>query len=398
MDALFDDGDAAQLLPLVNTGNWFLGPEFANNINDCVPACEGLSDRLRRRRRADRRHAAALQFNSRTLRAQSDRLSDCERGCFGDVSLLRNATTNVVKFRGIKRCGSVWCCPVCAPSIAAKRVEELCQMQAECHRRGYSVVLLTLTARHDRSMRLAPFLTALKKAKQAFRQRIEWTRYAGPLMFGSVTTTEITHGLENGWHPHFHELLAFDLHQEEALALMNWLKGLWLHCLRRYGLTGNDAAYNVQGADAAWAYVGKFGGLAEELALSALKQGRGTSSRTPWQLLSDSRDGDKQAGALFVEYGEAVLGRRQLVWSRGLKKACGIEEVEDSEFLESEDDESETEASWEVIRTWSPRAWVDARRRFVSILLAAERGQDLESAERGPTDVEIFNHQRTEDG
>ena len=141
---------------------------------------------------------------------------------------------------------------------------------------GLSVVMLTLTARHNRRMALAPFLDALKVAKQCLQRRRDWR--ALPLV-GSVTATEVTHG-DNGFHPHFHVLLVLDAPQDQAERMIEGLRKAWLASLAGRGLSGEKAAFHVQDASAAGAYVAKFG-AAEELALQGSKRGR-NGSRGPW--------------------------------------------------------------------------------------------------------------------
>lgn len=243
--------------------------------------------------------------------------------------------------------------------------------------------MLTLTARHDRQMKLAPFLDALKDAKRRLRQRREW-RAIKPVFVGSVTASEVTHG-RNGWHPHFHEILVLDCPPADALALVEGLRSAWLSCLQAFGLSGADAAFQVQSAQAAGAYVAKFG-AAEELALQGSKRGR-NGSRGPWQLLNDARDGDAQAAAIWAEYALAFRGRRQLVWSPGLKARFSVAEVPDDEAAAEVDP---VPPAAEVLRAWAGAGdrWQAARRRRVALVHAAQSGGSLDAAEFGVTDAE----------
>jgi len=297
-----------------------------------------------------------------------------------DVSLQRNDATGAAGFDGLKTCASVWCCPCCSPRISGKRKDELDQLLAGARAENLAVVMLTLTARHDRRMKLAPFLDALKSAKKRMRQRREW-RALKPVFVGSVTATEVTHG-RNGWHPHFHEIMVLDCSPDEALAHIEGLRGCWLASLAAFGLSGEKAAFQVQPAQAAGQYIAKFG-AAEELALQGSKRGR-NGSRGPWQLLDDARDGDAQAAAIWIEYALAFRGRRQLMWSPRLKARFGVAETSDDEAAA----EVEPAPAPKVLRAWigSSEAWRSARRRRVALVHAAETGADLETAERGPTD------------
>lgn len=316
--------------------------------------------------------------------ALSKRLSHCGYVARQfEVTLERKGDTGKAGFDGLKTCASVWCCPCCSPRISARRKDDLDVLLSGARASGLSVVMLTLTARHDRQMKLAPFLDALKDAKRRFRQRREW-RGLKPVFVGSVTATEVTHG-RNGWHPHFHEIAVLDCPPAAALSLIEGLRAAWLACLHGVGLSGNDAAFQVQSAQAAGAYVAKFG-AAEELALQGEKRGR-NGSRGPWQLLDDARDGDKRAAAIWCEYALSFRGRRQLVWSPGLKARFGIDDVPDDEAAGEVEPEP---APVERLRTWAgagPR-WKQARRRRVALVHAAEVGASLDAAEFGLSDAE----------
>ena len=315
--------------------------------------------------------------------ALSKRLSHCGYVARQfEVTLERKGDTGKAGFAGLKTCASVWCCPCCSPRISARRKDDLDVLLSGARASGLAVVMLTLTARHDRQMKLAPFLDALKDAKRRFRQRREW-RGLKPVFVGSVTATEVTHG-RNGWHPHFHEIAVLDCPPAAALSLIEGLRAAWLACLHGVGLSGNEAAFQVQSAQAAGAYVAKFG-AAEELALQGQKRGR-NGSRGPWQLLDDARDGCARSAAIWREYALSFRGRRQLVWSPGLKARFNIGETSDDEAA-AEVDPAPPAA--EVLRAWAGAGdrWRSARRRRVALVQAAEAGGSLDAAEYGPTDA-----------
>lgn len=327
--------------------------------------------------------ANLLKASGSKLATVAKRLSHCGLVAFEPVvELRRNEATGEASFSGLKTCGSVWLCPCCSPRISVARKGELDMLLSGARTAGLSPVMLTLTARHDRSMRLAPFLSALKAAKQRFRQRREWK--ALPFQ-GSVTATEVTHG-GNGWHPHFHEIVLLDAAPADAVRLLGDLAAVWLRCLEAFGLSGEKAAFHVQGASAVGTYVAKFG-AAGEVALHGSKTGRG-GSRSPWQLLDDARDGDKRAAAIWCEYAAAFHGRRQLVWSRGLKARFGIGEVPDDEAAAEVDPSPAPQVV--TLRAWfgSGDGWRQARRRRVALASAAEACGCLDAAEFGLTDAQ----------
>jgi len=313
----------------------------------------------------------------------AQRISACCRVAHGSevqlVAQKRASGETTAQLRGLVTCKSVWSCPVCSARVSARRKDELNALLAWARHEGHSVVMLTLTARHRRDTELLPFLAAMKAAGQSLRRSRGWR---GLGLLGSVAAQEVTHGSRNGWHVHSHVLLILPSGEADALAAVERLRAEWLRSLGKVGLSGNKAAFQAQSATAAGDYVGKFG-AAEELALGHVKQGR-AGSRSPWQLLADARDGDAQSAVLFRVYSLAFKGRRQLVWSPGLKALAGVVEVSDDDAPAGDAILSET-----VVRAWSGGgdAWRAAAKRYCALLDAVEVGGDLSAAEFGPPDA-----------
>lgn len=325
-------------------------------------------------------------------RKDAVKLSQC---CYvpvgSSVDLCQNTETGAAHYRGIRTCASVWLCPICSAKISERRREELNDVLAGARSQGLSVFMVTLTARHTRRSKLATFLDALKAAKKRFQQLSGWRRFGA---VGSVTATEVTFG-ENGPHPHFHWLILSDKPQVQAQADLEALRDDWSAALATAGLTGNHAAYDVRGASAAGEYIAKFG-AAEELTLHGEKRGR-KASRTPWQLLEDARDGDAEAAALWLEFAAVFKGKRQLVYSRGLKARFGIGETSDAEAAEAAENAEAQAEKLVVLRTFcGVTDWKEARRRYCAILAAAEAGTCLDAAQFGPTDSDRWRGTRAE--
>ena len=286
-------------------------------------------------------------------------------------------------FGNLFTCGSVWMCPVCSGRISEERRRELnhalawAREKAEDGRPRAVPVLLTLTARHRMGDDLYSLLSAMKDALRMFRRSRTWARLK-PVLVGSITATEVTHG-QHGWHPHFHVLLLLRRRSMETFDLLDeGLPAEWLRSLSKVTISGrrgsrpldgNDHSFRWHPAEAAGAYVAKFG-AAEELALGTHKTGR-NGSRTWLQLLVDAGDGDAHAGHLFRIYARAFKGRRQLSWSPGLKQLVGIAELADQEIAERADEPSVLVACIPVER-WR-----------LAVLLPGSRGAILEAAERG---------------
>lgn len=281
-----------------------------------------------------------------------------------------------VHYEGLQTCGSVWSCPCCGARISETRRDEMNQLLTWARGQGYRVMMLTLTARHGRDDDLAELLERMKDAKQRWARHRSYRRIKDR-MIGSVTATEVTGGGQHGWHPHFHVIVIL-----EGDAELTTLRDAWLASLRGAGLDGAGAAFQAQGADAAGNYIAKWG-AAEELTLSQRKKGRGRTGRTPAQLLAASCDeADRQAGHLWAEYATVFHGRRQLVWSRGLKALAGVGEIDDQQAAQDQQQDGQIETARVNIPHLVWRGDVAARRtdRRAELLDRAEEVGPEEAA------------------
>ncbi len=142
------------------------------------------------------------------------------------------AGTSVVL--GLMRCGRIWLCPVCAATIRHKRAEEITAAVVEWIRRGGTAYLVTFTARHGHTDRLADLMDALQGTRKtpdtprrpgAYQRLITGGTWAGRRAtdgrghadrdgirdrigyIGMIRATEVTVGQINGWHPHIHAIV-----------------------------------------------------------------------------------------------------------------------------------------------------------------------------------------------
>jgi hypothetical protein len=276
----------------------------------------------------------------------------------------------------VQTCGSVWHCPICSAKISNVRRGELNELLRWGRGRELIPLMVTLTGHHNAQMSLAESLAVMKRAKQSLHQSGPWKRHVGPMVEGHVTATEVNKSKRHGWHVHFHVLMLIEAASEaEAIELVTQhLEPEWLRQLERQGSWGGQHAFDVQGAADADRYVAKWG-AAEELALSGEKRARGDAEikgQTPWELLAAAADGDVQAGRDFVEYATWFHGKRQLVWSRGLKERVGLKVVEDDEAAGEQEDVADTAIN-EVAVLPKPTWRHVVRRRLRADLLAAAR-------------------------
>lgn len=249
-------------------------------------------------------------------------------------------------------CGELWNCPLCASKISERRRVEL--QQAIDHNQDLEVALASYTLQHDGSHSLKENLDSLLRARRMMQQQRRFQEFKQDCKWvGSIRSLEVTYGA-SGWHPHCHELPFFEsgVDLEECA---DFLKESWLYELERVGRSASW--YN--GVDVRTAkrdvgsYVAKWGrqpldlrrpfkwSMEHELTKQVSKVSRSDKGRSPMQLLSDFLGGDGKAGELFKEYSKCFKGKKQLVWSRGLRGRLGLgPAASDQELAEREEQDA----------------------------------------------------------
>ncbi len=277
--------------------------------------------------------ATELRFKLQEGAAQlvpHERVSRCCRWLRGGetaVEVLHSAAEERAYYSRLEVCGSVWLCPVCSAKVAEVRRKELRQGVEVVALGGGTVLHLTFTVRHTLGDNLDQLLERFSRAYSRMMGHRTYRTLIKPTygIMGAVRGLEVTHGA-HGWHPHYHVLLFLGSPLDAArLALLDAeIRALWVSSAAHEKLSMTRAGLTVQGAQHAAGYVAKWG-AEEELTKSHLKSGRGESS-SPWDLLRRFLDGDGRAGHLWREYAAVFKGRRQLVWSPGLRALLGLED------------------------------------------------------------------------
>ena len=235
-------------------------------------------------------------------------------------------------YGGLEVCGSVWACPVCAAKIAERRREELAQAIQEAKKQGLTVSMLTLTAPHYKGEDLAGLLARMTAAYTKL-----WKDTAGQRLInkygieGRIRAFEVTYG-ENGFHPHFHVLLFSNQEKQNPSLMEDDFYGVWLNCCTKKGLGAPSKKHGVRvdlANDAVGSYVAKWG-LDCEMTKSHIKRAKHGYSMN--DLLRSFLAGDDGAGKIWKIYAMAFKGKRQLVWSNGLKDRLLIAETSDDEL------------------------------------------------------------------
>lgn len=281
-------------------------------------------------------------------------------------------------------CGSVWVCPVCATKITEKRRLELATALEATKTNGGSALLLTLTVPHYGHHKIKNVLNGLTDAYRRFTNRKGFKRAAALLgVFGRVRTLEVTYG-PNGWHPHLHVLLftASPINSKlvklTAAALLDQWKSACVAAdlpePNKHGLSLDDGSKAAQ-------YVSKWG-MENEMTKGHLKTARSNDHLSPFGLLDLHLDKSTAstpfqqsiaplAGFLFHEYASAFRGKRQLVWSDGLRDLLELApEKTDEELAEEHDQEAR------IFAQIPKEVWP-------AVLRAEKRGELLEVCRQG---------------
>lgn len=258
---------------------------------------------------------------------------------------------------GIERCASIWACPVCAAVIRAARTKEIQEAVDEWLKDpDHHLIMVTYTMRHRKSDRLDVTLPAALEAYQRNQAGSPWVRFREKYgIVGSVRAAEVTVG-KNGWHPHIHALYftTKPLDKDGQAAMHSWLFERWFKFVTKLGggaptkLRGVDIRVASDSGKVVAQYLSKLQDdskehrpldkkVASELGRADFKEGR-QGSLTPFELLDPAKRADWQddeaAYHLWVEYVEAVKGRRAITWSGEIRELLNLaRERSDEEII-----------------------------------------------------------------
>ncbi|WP_166525000.1 protein rep, partial [Pseudomonas sp. CAH-1] len=302
------------------------------------------------------------------------RTAKCKWVPVGEIGIHASREHSSAFYSGVMNCGSVWACPICAAKVQERRREEVAKAVAWAEAEGLQSVMVTLTFPHYAWHILGDLVKQQADALHRLRAGSPWARFKTATGYqGLIRSLELTFG-EHGWHPHTHELWFVNA-EVDAEAMKARILERWRNCCARAGLLDlenvdqvrafNKHAVDVKGWCQASDYLAKqddsrHWGVDSEIAKASTKQGR-AKGKHPFRLLAMAVDGDKVAGAKFVEYAGVMKGRRQLFWSAGLKKRVLIEEKTDEEIVEDQVDKADllgflTRAEWKLVRSTGNRA------------------------------------------
>lgn len=242
-------------------------------------------------------------------------------------------------------CASIWACPICAARISEQRKRELEIAIRRAPLKGYKAIMVTYTFSHKLKQPLIDVLAVLKGARRRFKSGRKWQALQSEYdVLGTIAATEVTWGV-NGWHPHVHEIIFVgkEVIGRDSGQFEEKLKKHWIAALTAYGVYGvKDIALKVSQSDQYIAdYIAKFGrepkdngnwDMSKEVSKAPVKKARDENHATPLELLIAYGNKSNLAAQLWYEYVIAFKGKKQIIWSNGLKAYFGIGEVTDDEL------------------------------------------------------------------
>ncbi len=238
-------------------------------------------------------------------------------------AVLLDRVTDKAHYGGLMSCCLVWDCPVCASKVSQRRRNELSEVVAKHRANGGHLLLVTYTFSHTKHDDLAVMMERLLKAFNAMKQQRSYSALKQDSgVIGTVRALEVTNG-QSGWHPHIHEIWFLESEPPALDYLKRSIFRVWeSQCIKKsLGVPSFTHGVDVKDGTHASKYVSKWG-IEDELTKAHAKKAK--SGFSPFQLLDLYSSGDKatkeQAGALFAEYSGVFRGKRQLCWSRGLRK------------------------------------------------------------------------------
>lgn len=286
---------------------------------------------------------------------------------------------NQAKFSGLQSCSSIWSCPCCASLIRHRRGQEV-EHAADWWKTEHagSFLFTTFTLRHKLGDSLKTSLSALTAAFTRLIRGAPWKRFAGRHGIAHmIKAVEVTLSWRNGWHAHLHVL--FFTHETLSTtalaAARDWLTDRWADMVVKEGGRRPSKARGVdvrpvQDHQAVGLYITKLqeadtdfkngkhsSRISSEMTRIDTKKGR-LDSLVPFDLLDVdglTEDEAERQRVHWLEYVETTRGRRAMTWSRGLKDACGLDDVADDEIVA--EDEAETTANDDLVAMIERRHW-----------------------------------------
>lgn len=258
------------------------------------------------------------------------------------ISIKQNKEGNTY-YSGLMHCNSVWDCPHCSGVISAARRDEIEQALILWKAQGGKVKLITYTVQHDKGHSLKDLQSAVSQAYKYSKAGRGYQDIKAKFNIkGSIVANEVNYSDQYGWHYHRHEIIFYQSNRNFK-ELEQYIYEKYYTKLVQLGFSALPGiGVNVSKGEGSLSnYLSKWG-LENEL--TSQKE---SYSKTPFQLLDDPVD-----HFLFVEYSKAMLGKRRITWSRGLKDYFEIDQLNDQDILDHQDKDQD-----QIIKVIDPITW-----------------------------------------
>jgi len=267
----------------------------------------------------------SIKKNQDDFNLVSDRVKNCGNISSNTVNL-EKYSNNRSKLSNIYHCGNVWGCPICSAKIIRTRQNEIQIINSEhIKQTNGSILLVTLTVRHNKSNSLKylldNILKAFKKLKQSRTIKDLKEKFGIKL---SCRSLETTWGKSNGYHVHIHNLFYLDkkLLDRDLDNFKSCLYNCWFRLCKNVGLGSISEEYGVNILDGINTdkYIIKYGLIKDNLVNKKAKNG----NFTIWELqnflanpkLLDSYDITLDCVKLVLKtYFKCFFGKKLLTWS-----------------------------------------------------------------------------------
>lgn len=257
-------------------------------------------------------------------------------------------------YRGLETCKSVWKCPVCSARIVERRCADLEKLVQAHKDAGGTLIHITYTVRHVAADSAFSLSRSIRDAYRAMT-KVRGYRNLAASFLGTVRAFEVTYGVANGFHPHYHVLaLVKPGIIVEPVRLQNDLFNLWKKYAHRAGvgapskqrgvrvrvakdqfelLADYVSKFNKQSIGLMWGseaemtrWINKSGDADRFQPFDFLRGGMIKDESLPWR-------------ELWTDYVKAFKGQVQLRYSPGLAKHYGLLDLSDDEIFHAQDDE-----------------------------------------------------------
>ncbi|PNK25605.1 hypothetical protein CBR55_32085 [Bacillus thuringiensis] len=273
----------------------------------------------------------------------SKALAGCHRWRRDEAVAVSWSSNGASQFEGLQNSHSRWGSPLAELEVMGERRIELAIATKNHLAAGGALMMFVGTVRHNRSQSFAQVEAGIKTAYSSMVKTSQWkkerARYGVEHTYSDY---EVTDSWANGWHLHRNMLLFLDrpLSDDELKAFEDSMFSRWSAGVVKAGMDAPLREHGVKldqvstwGGDAAKmaTYLAK--GMSQELTGSATKTAS-KGSYTPFQMLdmlADQSDaGEDMDAVLVARWREYEVGSKNLrsSWSRGAKRALGIDYID----------------------------------------------------------------------